>query len=910
MDRSRYTSSASLRAYQPAKRRFPFTLQLSRQVRIIASLIAILILTLTATFLYIAGPLDPSPHVSTLVSLPAPLFPATYSQLASDKTGWLWVAQSAPGLASNPHDTILLTVVDPDSFFGPSVKAHLCIVCDSSTGIGNVPALQHIDSVSADPLRPHSIYVSGWTQATPSLPVVLRVELPTDISTCNNKPACAIVTPILTVGSDVALVKDKPPAHLLQDLLGLNVHPLLSLATTSNGTLYTFLSDRGRPSLADVSTNILGGFQGLISYSDSSASWREVYVGPSGTYDQQQTSPTSTVTAITIAADRYLYLADSDHAAIYMVDLQNPLISSPTTFIAASAFKKYAGAAQLVQGNGVDSSQSVPALQISPKAKTAFPLGVISSLVVDENGTLLASDTTNARLNGITPTSVSVVAGNGTATFAGDGNAPSEMGLRGILGIATGSHRRVFLVQGGAVDDSGQIRVRVINWAWSSAQGSQYNVASAGQGSAADSIAGGSLPSQKNIIASIVTGGHCVDRQNSNGCVSPYVVATGGWGSGQLTLSGPGPYLERDPLTNALLGGTTPLSIDHTPVQVLGGGLPETIVANQGGTITFAAPYGGCCGATTPTPKISVPNGTVITGIATLFPTTDAQAHQSGGAYLVVAAHTDAGSAELIIYKGSADTCGVNQNFPSNCSLPGAMSNVATLSLPGIADIGAVTSILSNDGSHAFALVASPQANNVNAIDLTSILNGATTVPTPVAIPINHPTTLVIRHDGLVAYAGTANGQIATINTTEWLQSGISTTIPTPQQLPLSGGASVMSLALSGDDSHLMAGLVAASGTSLVAQVSIGKFGMPTAPALVSSTSVDAHLIAIALTPGDDRLLTLAAPEGPSKPGLLRTWLTHSQTQLSQWLEAPIRLTGTPTPADPRGIGTIRVRIG
>ncbi|HKD76764.1 MAG TPA: hypothetical protein VKB76_14765, partial [Ktedonobacterales bacterium] len=468
--------------------------ELSR--RFLASLITISVLIglLGGGVLYLAGPLDPFARVATVAQLPAPLAPGAYTRVAVDGSGWAWVAQSSPGLAHNPHDQTLLSVVDPGNVIGDPVRARLCLDCKGASA-----ALARIDDIAAVPGTAHSLYIAGWTPSTKgaaSSPVVVRLDLQSDTSACKGGNACGKMTRLLDAATTFILPADPynslKPASLLANLISIGAEPLLTLTTAPDGHLYCYLSDRGRAGLADTQYNLLGGFQGLLRYDPAARSWSLRYLGAAGSVGMQQISPTSTVTAIAVdRQDRFLYVADADHHTIMRVDLNDPALGTlgyPSgPLVAATAITRFAGQPLATPPSGVDAEQAIPGWQGDGGPALQARLGVVRGLAIDREGNLLVSDAGNGRIRLITPRgTISTVAGNTAGTAAG--GEPAHVGLSGVLGIAVDARNRIFAIQD--QPDSNGAQLRVLDWGWSSPSGQTYRAHGTGSVTADDIVAG------------------------------------------------------------------------------------------------------------------------------------------------------------------------------------------------------------------------------------------------------------------------------------------------------------------------------------------------------------------------------------------------------------------------------------
>jgi hypothetical protein len=859
------------------------------------SLAALAGLTAVLGGLYLTGTTNPFPRTNMLAELPAPLAPATYSRVAVDGSGWVWVAQSSAGLASHPRDPTLLTLLDPDQLFGDPVQARLCVACDGVIGASPgmpVPPLVRIDDIAGDPQKPHSIYIAGWTSAqgkNPAIPVVIRLDWHAGAATCRKTAPCATVTTLLDASTAVQFTQpDQKPLDLVDEVSALKASPVLSLATARNGDLFCFVSDRGYADPTDP-TGILGGLQILIQWRPQAGAWQAIYRGPEGTYAAERLSPTSTVTAIAVdASERYLYAADSDHFSILRFDLRDPAIASPQALTAASAVSSIAGEPLAVPATGADRFQAISGWQGDGRLAQQARLGVVRGLAIDRDGDVIAADASDARLRLITPGGTMwTVAGNG-APVAGGGGSPLDASLGGVLGIAWGTGNRLYVIQGGLLDSSGHVALRVLNWGWLSPA---YQTARSTSGDRAPlAAAERALPAVSNVSDTI--GVLSATGCGQAPCVQPYLVASGGPNFGQLAPGAPALLDASDPA----LSGSDPLAATAEP------GSDQAIVVLGNPSELAVLP---CCHtATTPAATVPLPPGIQPTGLAVLAPTTDAQAAKLGGTFLVVAVPGPAGaSASLLIYKAAVDPCGANPS-PGCSPSTAAPSLVTTVSLAPEVSTGAVAVALSDDGSHAFALVSHPQENLVSAVDLSSLAAGK--APTVAArLPVPSPQSIVERHDGLAAYVAANGGQIATIETSSWLSGGVPAAIGANAVTLTSMGDSssiATALALSSDDTHVYVALQSATGTATIATVLTGDFGDLTPPQVVGTTMAGKGLVALALTSDDLRLVALAAPGGTHAPGLLSVWATHDLAVPDQWLNALDKTGTAPTASGPRAL--------
>ena len=857
----------------------------------------VVLVTLTGGILYHLGILNPFARVTTLAELPAPLSLAAYAHVAVDASGDVWVAQSAPGLASKPTDATLLTILNPNQLFGDTLQARLCLGCAGIVGTNAPdvgPALARIDDIAPDPQQPHSIYIAGWTTATKTVasqPIVLHLAWHAGAATCTAQHACATESVILTAATDVAFIGTPlhPDVPLIQQLLNIGVLPVLTLTTAPNGDLFCFMSDRGRDSLSDPQFNVVGGFQVLLRYDPVGMQWIEAYVGPGGSRNTQHFSPTSTVSAIAVdRAERYLYLADADHQTIFRMDLNDPNLASSSPFTAAGAVQRWAGQ-PLNAGAFGDVAQGVPGWSGDGGSALLAQLNGVRGLAFDAAGDLLVVDAGNARLRLITPQgTIWTVAGRGAPTVDGDNGAPLASGLRGMLGIATDAKNRVYLTQGAALDGTGQVRLQQLDWGWSTPRAQVTRATSGGQGFTSEVLAGLVAHNAQSTLATVLAAGSCVAHQD--GCVTTFALLAGGALPDQTPLTLP------QSTTQMASGSLNPMST----VQVAG--TDSIVTASATPAALFFGHASGCC-ATAPIPSVALPTGARPTGLAVLAPTTTTQMTRLGAAYLLVATESAANGPALLIYKAQPETCG--PNVTAHClHFPGTPTLVATVPLPNQTTTGAVAVTMSDDAQHAFALIAHPMDNQVSAIDLTAWLTHRTLPQVTARIAIISPAgALAIRHDGQAAYISAGNGQLAVLDTTNWLTSGVPVNLTNQAVTVTTLGASTTQttqLALAGDDSRLFAALQTAAGTTTMVALSIGQFDQPTAPTIVSHFASEPHLVALTLTPDAQRLLALAAPNGPQRAGALHLWVTNDPANPTQWLDTPLSLGTVPTAPDPR----------
>ncbi len=881
--------------------RLPQLPQFSRRFLATIITISVLVGLLGGGVLYLTGPLDPFARVATVAQLPAPLAPAAYTRVAVDGAGWAWVAQSSPGLASNPHDQTMLTVVDPGNVIGDPVRARICLGCK-----GESTPIARIDDIATVPGTAHSLYVAGWTLTTKSAasaPVVVRLDLSRDVSACKGDTSCGTITRLLDTTTQFIMpdqYNDLRPAQLLANLMSIGAEPLLTLTTAPDGHLYCFLSDRGRAGLADKKYNLLGGFQGLLRYDPAEQRWTLPYLGAAGSVGMQQISPTSTVTAIVVdRQDRFLYLADADHHTIMRMDLDDPALGAlghPTgPLVAATAITRIAGQPLANPPIGVDIDQAIPGWQGDGGSALQARLGVVRGLAIDRDGDLLVSDAGNGRIRLITPRdTISTVAGDSAGMDTG--GDPAHIGLSGVLGIAVDARNRIFAIQNqpdaSATSASNMARLRVLDWGWSSPAGQTYRAQGTHVVTTSDIVAG--LPSETMATtrAAIVSDGDCHDgHPNDTICLSSYLIAAGGPNLSQEAPAAP----SRAPVASQTVAGSGMTIMAQAP------GTPIAVLAvNDGTQLTFALPEPQCCGAITTPAPVSLPSGLHATGIALLMPQTDTQLSVLKSAYILVAATGDVNGADLLIYKASAETCGLEP--ADQCTrFPGTPTLAATVPLTPAQSAGAVAAALSDDGKHAFALVANPQDDQVSAVDLSGFVTTGTAPIVGATIPVPSPQTIAIRHDGLAAYIGVSDGQIIQLDTTGWLTSGIPLPVPGNAFGATTigeAGSPITALALSGDDTHLFAAQTTHDATTIIA-VNTGEFGTPAPPHVTGTVTAERQLMALALTPGDAQLVALADHGGA---GILHVWQTHDITQPDRWLDTPQDLGTTGTTPAPRGL--------
>ncbi|MBA3824038.1 MAG: hypothetical protein H0X24_09085, partial [Ktedonobacterales bacterium] len=791
----------------------------------ISAVIALLVATSIGVTLNRLGIWVPLPSVTTLAALPAPKIGAAYSRVAEDMSGDLWVAQSAPGLADNPNDATLLTIITPDQWSGNRVVTRLCLGCASAPG----PALARIDDIARDPRQPHALYVAGWTTAQgsmPSTPIVVGVAWQPAVRNCGPF-ACGLVTTMLTSDTSVDFLGN-PADHntpLLRQLLRVGVTPVLALASARDGTLYCFLSDRGRDSLSDAQFNLVGGFQGVLRYDPLVDQWNEVYVGPGDRRAALHLSPTSTVTAMALdTSERYLYVADGDHHAIYRADLRDPLLGAASPYAAAGAFKQIAGQ-PLVGDAYADVAQAVPGWSGDGGSALAARLNAIRGLAFDAAGDLLVSDVGNARLRLITPAgTIWTVAGRGVHSVDGDSGAPLDAGLGGLLGLTADGRGRVFLTDGAALDGTRRVRVRQLAWGWQAPQAVTTHSARGAQGLAGDVTAALLAANATTTTATVLSMNGCTTAP-PGGCARPYSVLAGGTLPDQAPLVLPQSLPSGDVALPSTPTVMTNVSGTHT--AVIAGGTQVAFISTVTGQ-SLAAP-------------MMLPDGVAAMGVAVLTPQTDAQLARLGAAYLLVTVQGGAAGPQLLVYKATADTCGLHA--PPKCaSFPGTPTLAATLTFTATS-VGSVGVALSDDAQHAFALVTHPADGAVSAVDLSPWLaNGqALAVTTRLSMP-NPSGALSIRHDGLAAYTGTNGGQLGIIDTNGWLARGIPATAPAVAMVGVGAtDAAVVSLALAGDDTRLFAALSQPNGNGQLVMLAVGGFAQPSTPQSVSASATEAQ---------------------------------------------------------------------
>lgn len=818
--------------------------------------------------LYALGILAPFPRVTTLASFPAPLAPAAYSRVAVDGAGLVWVAQSAPGLARHPTDPTVLTIVDPDQHFGDRVQARLCLGC---AGEAEGPALARIDDIAPDAKAQHAIFVAGWTApqaSAPSVPVVLRVAWRMGTASCDARHICADVSVLLdpTTGVTFLNTPADPNTPLLRQLLNVGVAPVLSLATMPGGDLLCFLSDRGRDSQHDTEYNVVGGFQGLLRWDHTAQTWAEVYIGPSGSHATQHLSPTSTITALAVDhTGRFVYLADSDHQAIYRMDLADPSLGSASPYVAAGAVQRIAGQA-LAGGTYADLAQATPGWSGDGGPALMARLNAPRGLAVDDAGDLIISDAGNDRLRLITPGgTIWTVAGIESPTIGGDGGAPLDAGLRGILGIAAGSGGRIFAIQCAASDGAGNVRLLALAWGWTTPRATVMRASAGGQGYAAEADAG---LMQSNATAQTAT---IVTAQGANTCAQALLLARGGALPDQAPLTLPSPM-------------DAPQCIPGTPIAAVRPPGTNVVAVTQSQPAQIAFVNDGTVSNTVSLPApVALPAGATPTGLAVLLPTTDAQAAYLGAGYILVPVRFATTPPQLLVYKTAPETCGATS--ASDCQhFPGTPTLAATLTFTNASDIGAVAATLSDDGRHAFALVAHPQSGSVSAVDFTAWFAHATSLVVSASITVPAPVgALAVRHDALAAYIGVGQGQIATLSTASWLTTGIPTTVNAILSTIGPTTAQATGLTISEDDTRLAIPFVAQNGNGTLTLLNIGGFGQPSAPENAATVSASSHLAASALGAADTRLLIATS-------GTLRIWVTHDPANPTQWLATPVSL--------------------
>jgi hypothetical protein len=866
-----------------------------RQVIITAiTLAAVLLVTVGA--LFGVGIFHPFARVITLAELPAPQANAAYAHVAVDAKGYVWVAQSAPGLASNPADPTVLTIVNPDQFLGDKVQARICLGC---AGIQTVqannpgPVLARIDDIAPDPTAPHSVYVAGWTAPPTSLPMVVHLAWHVGTASCTVKHPCATEQSVLTPDTTIGLIGKPlhPNIPLLRQLLAIGVAPVLTLTTAPNGDLFCFLSDRGKDSLNDPVYNVVGGFQTLLRLPEATKQWAEAYVGPGGSRAAQHVSPTSTIDAIAVdRAERYLYLADADHQAIFRLDLRDPNLASPNVYLAAGTVTRWAGQPLAATAFG-DMAQGVPGWSGDGDAALDARLNLPRGLAFDAAGDLLVSDAGNARVRLITPQGrIWTVAGRGAPTVDGDSGMPLASGLRGLLGIAADAKGRVYVIQGAARDRSGHVALRQVDWGWFAPHNGVGRVTLGGQGFAGEVTAGLAAQNDQAATALLLSASGC--PQADTGCATRYALAEGGVAPGQVPLVLP------QVATNATMTTADPVAAVHVPgTQII------ATVSASADVLTFVGTTPDCC-AGIALPTIALPEGAEPTGLAALVPVTDAQVARLGATYLLVATQGGPNGSALLIYQAAPQTCVTNQR--TNCqNFPGTPTLAATLPLTG-QSTGAVAVALSDDATHAFALIAQPAEHLVSVVDLSAWLAHSTPLSVTGQLTVPAPTgAMVLRNDGQAAYVGAGGGQLAVLNTAGWLNAGVPTNLTGAAVTLVALGAAntqTAQLALTGDDTHLFAALQTSVGATTIVTLAVGQFAAPAAPTLLSHFSSEARLVALTLAAHDTRLLAVAAPTGPGHAGALHTWVTADPADPTQWLATPLSLGTIATPDDPRAL--------
>ncbi len=894
-----------------ARRNSLWRARLDRRRLTLIGLAALLAMTTVISTLYVLGPLNPFARVRNLAELPLPQPSAAYARVAVDQTGWIWVAQSAPGLARNPQDTTLLTLVDPGAIFGSKVRARLCLGCAGMAGDLTTP-LARIDDIAPDPTAPHAIFVAGWTAATPqtgAAPLILRVQWHTNAATCSAHVLCGTANTLLTTDTAVLVGGKNPFTKLLGEVVASGANPLITLANAGHGDLYAFLSDPGQVAI-DAATDVAGGYQALWHYSAAQRQWALYYHGPAGTVTAQYVGPTELVTAIALNHSRtILYLADALRHAVLALDLRANVLTTPNAlgipngpYIQATSITLVAGMQAAFPG--APGGQGITGWSGDGGPATAAPLGVPRGLAVDAAGDLLVSDASNGRIRLITPQGkIWTIAGNGAAAL-GDPQTPVSTSVRGILGLAVDAHGQVFYAPGNIVDTQGLVPLRSLVWGWSTDSHQIFHAAHPGNGTLADPFIGLLATDYARTSAWVYASGACAGASGA-GCAASYLVAAGGQNLGQLEPLGPA----RDPsVAPAGLTATIGMAAPRIAAEVPGSSV--IVLADSTPQLAFSIPGGALL------PPLILPTGAQATGVAVLAPTTDTQLSALGGnSYLLVAAQGMASGPALLLYRATADTCGMGAEPPATCTrFPSTTTLAATLPLPQGASTGSLVAALSDDGTHAFALVAQPANNIVEAVDLTPFLAGGAPI-LAAGISIPGPGTMLLRHDNLAAYVvsnpqrgGTSSATASilyTLNTSHWLNTGIGSPAsigdPNPFTLPIAASAPTVAMALSADDTHLyVAG--AATTTSpnpptILAHLTTGSFGAPQPLALVQSTSTDPGVIALGLTAGDQRLVSLST-NGATKPGILRVWETHDLTTQS-WAALPRDLGGTPTAANP-----------
>ncbi len=832
-----------------------------------------LLAVIGGTLLYATGEWNPFARVTTLAELPAPVTGGAYTHLAMDHSGVLWVAQSSPGLAAQPKDATVLTVVDPSLVTRQRILARLCLGCAGvmpATTSDATPALARIDAIAPDPRAPHAVYVAGWSAASPSVPIVVHVAWRAGVASCSAKSRCATESVTLSSQTAVAFLGTPvdPTTPLLTQLLGIGVAPLLTVTTAPNGDLYCFISDRGQDGLGDTQFNVTGGFQGLLEYAPASHAWREAYVGPAGTRPMQRLSPTSSISSIVVdRAERYLYLADVDHQAIYRVDLHNSALGSGDPFIAAGTVARVAGQAVPAGAFG-DVAQAIPGWIGDGGRATAARLNGPRDLALDAAGDLLIADTGNGRIRLLTPQgTLWTVAGNGANAEIGDDGAPLQAGMGGAVGLAIGPDGTLFITPGATLDGGGHVRLRAARWGWRAPRDLVGRETIGGTAWPAQDAAGLAPGNNHLITASVISATGCATA--AGGCVQPVTIMAGG------TLP------DQSPLALPQATGA-PVSIASTPVVATSfPGVPIAVTA--GTALAFTPEFAGCC-ATTAIPAMALPSGMDATGIALLAPVTQSQVARLGAAYILVAAEGGAIGPALLIYRAAPETCATLTAPANGCThFPGSVALVAIAPFTNQSGTGAIGAALSDDGAHAFAIVAHPTGDQVSVVDLSPLTRGgAPSLRGRLAI-LSPQGSIAIRHDGLATYIGAGNGQIAAIDTAGWLSQGVPSPLP-PSLVSVvaAGDATTATTALvqSGDDSRLFAAFTDAAGAITLGDFDTGGFGTPIAPRRLTTWPAPPRTVALALAADDTRLFALA-------PGQMQEWLAMDPANPTAWLAAP-----------------------
>lgn len=752
---------------------------LSGRSRFIISMLLIITLLVAGSILYATDILVPLPRTDTIAELP-PLTPLhAYHRLAVDGKGWLWIAQDITGTAAKPKDLTQLTVVDPSAVLQAPVQARLCIDCQSTSSAKTASpfAIARIDDIAPLPGKTHAIVVAGWT--TDGKPLIVQVELPPNTADCLISPACGIITPLLTIDTELPGLRSSKLQPLIKEFISIGIRPLMTLAVGRQGDIYSFWSDRGVPSLKDAGTNLIGGFQGLLHFDPVSRQWNFAYMGLAGNYTAQMQSPTSFVTAIALnRANTALYVADGDHAAIDSIDLTNSLLNSPQPYLAIQAFHKIAGVATDSQPVGVDRYQGIFGWQGDGDLAIHAHIGFIRSLAVDSAGNIFMADASNSRVRVIVPSGViDTIGGTGADTASGDWNFPLNASFGGITAIASDRKGKLFVLEGAAVDQNGQTPVRQLSWGWLGIDHATNKATGAGSAKLTGILAGLAPHGLNEIVAQTRQTNTCT---SATACVQSYLIAAGEWGIGQWL----------------------PGSLDLLPQNGLmanSNGQTSSITSSlASGIVTMVSP------AKQSSLQFYNPDKTVITTALAEHstPMTIATVQNTSMYYVFAIIQSPQGSLQFVAISIPLKPCAQL----AYCVQPQSTQQLFTLDLPIQSPTGQMalsTDIVQGKG---YVLLLQPTANLVSVIDISPVLGQGAAPVSAGSIQISHPASLVVSHDNGLAYVGTQSGQLFAIDTAAFLSKGIASgNALTAQQVNGALTASpITALALSSDAAHII----------------------------------------------------------------------------------------------------------